>query len=542
MCCNRAIYSNIQCEKMHHKFYSTSDDQANNDEFKQANNMHDGKQRVMVSNLQRKIHKKFLQQMQKDDSIFQLCKEELGIDKSFFTKTFSQFITYFDEELISLKSVHDALSNTTNNNTIKHNHSTSSHKHAQNEIFVNLYLQYVTRFHENELVDTAQLSNLADMRTPHEWYRETRKLQRKIVFHCGPTNSGKTFHAFERLSQAKSGCYLAPLRLLATEGYVKLKQLGVACSLITGDYQVIDENATHVAATVEMANIYKPVEVCVIDEIQMIEDFDRGASWTRAFLGMQAEEIHVCGEERTATLLQELCKDTGDELTIKTYKRLTPLRIQEQSINSNLNSVREGDAIVCFSRRDIFKFKQEIESSTKYRVAVVYGGLPPHVRIQQAQLFNDKNSQYDVLVATDAIGFGLNLNIRRIIFSTMSKFDGYQERLLEPSQVRQIAGRAGRYLTRFPDGEVTSFRESDRTLIHRAFQMQLPAIKTAGLRPSADQLESFSQEFPQELKFSELLNKFEDFTTFDDKYFMCSFDSQKQVADLIQDIALGAYI
>lgn len=288
-----------------------------------------------------------------------------------------------------------------------------------------------------------------------------------------------------------------------------------------------------------MANLNKPVDVCVIDEVQFIEDQDRGAAWTRALLGIQAQEVHVCGEERTEMLLRQMCHDTGEEFHVHRYQRLTPLTIQDSSIHSDLSNIREGDAIVCFSRKDIFTLKQKIESSTKYRVAVVYGGLPPHVRIQQATLFNKPNSEYDVLVATDAIGFGLNLNIRRVIFSTLSKYDGYQERLLEPAQIRQIAGRAGRYLSRFPNGEVTAFREKDRQLIQKAFEVDIPDIEAAGLRPSVEQLMEFAREFPDGYRFSELLSRFEKLTTCDDKYFMCNFDDQKEVANLIHRIPLG---
>lgn len=156
----------------------------------------------------------------------------------------------------------------------------------------------------------------------------------------------------------------------------------------------------------------------------MIGSEDRGWAWTRALLGIRAKEIHVCGEERAISLLSNICKELGESIEVRTYKRLTKLNILKKSIDSDLSKLRKGDCVVTFSRRNVFQLKAEIEKMTRLRCAVVFGGLPPETRLDQARLFNNPDSKYDVLVATDAIGFGLNLNIRRIVFHGLRKFDG----------------------------------------------------------------------------------------------------------------------
>ena len=252
---------------------------------------------------------------------------------------------------------------------------------------------------------------LADLRYPVEWYPATRSIQRQLHLHVGPTNSGKTYHALKRLEQVKSGIYAGPLRLLAHEVYTRLNARGIPCNLITGDEQQINEvdDVRMNSCTVEMVPINSEAEVAVIDEIQMIGNEERGWAWTQALLGLQAKEIHLCGEERTVPLIRELAAAMGDKLEVHHYERLSPLKTMNTSLNGNLNTLRKGDCVVVFSRFAIHAMKKEIEKITKKRVAVIYGSLPPETRAQQAKLFNDPNNDYDILVASDAIGMGLNL-------------------------------------------------------------------------------------------------------------------------------------
>ena len=260
-------------------------------------------------------------------------------------------------------------------------------------------------------VDIENQEKLADLRYPVEWYPATRAVQRKMVLHVGPTNSGKTYHALKRLEQADTGIYAGPLRLLAHEVYTRLNAKGKNCDLITGDERIVQEGggAQMKSCTVEMVPLNTDVDVAVVDEIQMIGHRERGWAWTQALLGLKAKEIHLCGEERSVPLIRELAASMGDRIEIHTYKRLSPLETMSTSLRRRLRDLRKGDCVVVFSRVGIHVMKQEVEKITQKRVAVVYGSLPPEIRAQQAKLFNDPDNDYDILVASDAIGMGLNL-------------------------------------------------------------------------------------------------------------------------------------
>jgi ATP-dependent RNA helicase SUPV3L1/SUV3 len=260
------------------------------------------------------------------------------------------------------------------------------------------------------------------MQNPAEWHGPARSARRRIIFHVGPTNSGKTYRALQALAASRVGVYAGPLRLLAFEIYDRLNKglipptgadpQGIyprPCNLVTGEEQRIAPDATLSSSTIEMLALNVKYDVAVIDEIQMIADEQRGSAWTNALLGLTADEIHVCGEESAVPLVQQLLADTGDEISVNRYQRLSPLQVATQSMESNWADIRRGDCIVAFSRRDIFAFKQFIEQKTGLRCAVAYGKLPPEIRAEQALLFNKPDGDYPVIVASDAIGMGLNL-------------------------------------------------------------------------------------------------------------------------------------
>ncbi|KAG9954004.1 P-loop containing nucleoside triphosphate hydrolase protein, partial [Aureobasidium melanogenum] len=290
---------------------------------------------------------------------------------------------------------------------------------------------------------------LADLRYPTEWYPATRTIHRTIHLHVGPTNSGKTYHALQRLEQAETGVYAGPLRLLAHEVYTRLNAKGKQCMLITGEEKRAPDDdslaADITSCTVEMMPLNKDVDVAVIDEIQMIGNAERGWAWTQAVLGVKAREVHLCGETRTVPLIRELCASIGEKLVVHEYERLSPLKMADKSLQGSLKKLRKGDCIVSFSVMGIHALRKSIEQSTGRKVATVYGSLPPETRAQQARLFNDPDNDYDFLVASDAIGMGLNLSIKRVIFESSSKYDGFRQRTLAVPDIKQIAGRAGRY-------------------------------------------------------------------------------------------------
>lgn len=271
-----------------------------------------------------------------------------------------------------------------------------------------------SRFSQSDLKNQKAL---ADLRYPWEWYARTRERRRTVHLHVGPTNSGKTYHALKRLEDAETGCYAGPLRLLAHEVYTRLNAKGKACTLVTGDEfrlppDWIDNDLPSMhSSTVEMIPFGAKLQVVVIDEIQMIADKDRGWAWSEAFLGINAKEIHVCGEDRAVPLITELTKLLGDDLKIHRYERLNPLEMYPNSLRGNLKGLQKGDCVVSFTILGIHALRTQIERATGKRCAVVYGSLPPETRAQQARLFNDLNNDYDFLVASDAIGMGLNLSV-----------------------------------------------------------------------------------------------------------------------------------
>lgn len=266
-----------------------------------------------------------------------------------------------------------------------------------------------------------------------------RALKRTIRFHVGPTNSGKTYDALKRLQNASTGYYLAPLRLLALEGYEKLKGEGVPVSLITGEEEIIDEESTHISSTIEMMNGEVDVDVCVIDEIQMIADRDRGWAWANALMGIPAKEVILTGSVNALDAVEQLCEYLGEPLEVVYFERKNALSMMEHP--TPIKKIKPQTAVVAFSRRDVLSLKQQL--SQEYSVSVVYGNLSPEVRREEARRFREGESQ--ILVSTDAIAMGLNLPIKTLLFAKDNKFDGLRRRELLPTEVLQIAGRAGRY-------------------------------------------------------------------------------------------------
>ncbi|KAK5625020.1 hypothetical protein RRF57_000736 [Xylaria bambusicola] len=415
-----------------------------------------------------------------------------------------------------------------------------------------------SKFPKN-IIDTHQ--KIADMRFPYEWYPATRALQRTIHLHVGPTNSGKTYNALKALENAKSGIYAGPLRLLAHEVYTRFMAKGKTCALITGEEQRIPQGADSyfISCTVEMTPVNEPVDVAVIDEIQMIGDSDRGWAWTQAFLGVQAKELHLCGEERTVELIQSFCATLGDECIVHRYQRLSGLETMDESLNGKLTNLQKGDAVVAFSRIELHSLKRSIENQTGKRCAIIYGSLPPETRAQQAALFNDPDNDYDYLVASDAIGMGLNLEIRRVVFLTTTKRDAVSYRQMSVSELKQIGGRAGRFRTANqairaatkgtqtaepkPSGPglVTAMEDEDLAVVIQAFDTEAEPIKTAGIQAPAAAIERFSAYFPPNTPLSFMLVRLRDIAKLSSRFHLCHLKEMLAVADLIQPFPMSIY-
>ncbi|KAI1481613.1 hypothetical protein K445DRAFT_313807 [Daldinia sp. EC12] len=408
---------------------------------------------------------------------------------------------------------------------------------------------------------------IADFRFPYEWFPATRAMQRTIHLHVGPTNSGKTYNALKALENSKSGIYAGPLRLLAHEVYTRFTAKGKKCALVTGEEQRIPEGEDNFfrSCTVEMTPLNLPVDVAVIDEIQMIGDVERGWAWTQAVLGVQAKEVHLCGEERAVDLIQSLCASTGDKCVITRYNRLSPLQTMDHSLGNYAN-LEKGDAVIAFSRVGIHAIKNQIEKLTGRRCAMVYGSLPPETRAQQASLFNDPDNDYDYLVASDAIGMGLNLEIKRIIFEQLHKRIKTTYKQITTSEIKQIGGRAGRYRTArqanqsesatdangneetgtppqkpAQPGLVTTLDKADLPVLQKAFMSEPEPITSAGIQPPPAVIERFSSYFPPNTPFSYIVNRLRDIAQLSPRFHLCSLKEMLAVADLIQPYPMSVY-
>ncbi len=296
-------------------------------------------------------------------------------------------------------------------------------------------------------------------------------LKRRFILHVGPTNSGKTYDAIQALMRAGSGAYLGPLRLLALEMFDKLNANGCPCSLLTGEEQELVPGAQHVASTIELCDLRRRYDVAVIDEAQLVADPFRGSHWTRAILGVDAAEVHVCLAPEALGIIEWLVKGIGADYELVRHERLCPLEYAGHL--RGLRGVQPGDALITFSRKSVLGLSAELEKRG-VRTSVIYGALPPQSRREEVRKF--ASGETSVVVATDAIGMGVSLPIRRVVFCDTQKYDGSVRRRLTPVEVRQIAGRAGRYGI-YDKGEVLSLVDDD--VVEKG--LSLKPRETAGL-------------------------------------------------------------
>eukprot|EP01059_Diplonema_ambulator_P013091 TRINITY_DN23615_c0_g1_i2.p1 TRINITY_DN23615_c0_g1~~TRINITY_DN23615_c0_g1_i2.p1 ORF type:complete len:663 (+),score=236.70 TRINITY_DN23615_c0_g1_i2:36-1991(+) len=407
---------------------------------------------------------------------------------------------------------------------------------SSEEILEEFYKIFADWFYRHEA------PRYSDMHRPWEWFPKARYMRRRIYFHAGPTNSGKTHDSLERMMKARSGVYCAPLKLLAAQVCEKVNANGVPCELVIGDEVIFNGSGEFISCTVEMAPLDETIDVGIIDEIQMIGDKERGWAWTRALLGLPAREIHLCGEPRAIPVIKKLLRCTGEEdsLRVQWHTRLVPLKITEP-LSGDLRKVERGDCIVCFSRKQVYSIKSQVEELRPgMKVNIVYGALPHEVREAQTQSFNKVgDGENTVLVATDAIAFGLNLNIRRIIFTTVSKYTQGTMRNLTPAQVLQIGGRAGRANCAFADcGYVTTLHNRDSAYVKKAFEQGAgDLIQKAGLIPTAEILGVY-WNLHQDLKsYYDLLKLFIKEVETEENFFVCDMTRQMlPIAEMMEGL------
>ncbi|MCW2636023.1 MAG: putative helicase [Blastococcus sp.] len=261
----------------------------------------------------------------------------------------------------------------------------------------------------------------------------------EVVFHLGPTNSGKTHDSLVALAKNGSGVYAAPLRQLAHEAYARLSAQLPAGSvgLSTGEEE-IDPDAKIVCCTVEKAPMRG--DLLVLDESHWVADPDRGHHWARLVLTGDYREMHLISAAEAYLLLKPLVAD-AKKLTVVNHKRLSRLDVLRTPVRPD--AVRPQTLVVAFSRKAVYAVAAALDPARPGKVGVLYGALPPATRRDVIERFT--SGETEVLVTTDVIGHGINVPATTVLFAETTKFDGVERRPLRTWETAQIAGRAGRY-------------------------------------------------------------------------------------------------
>lgn len=264
-------------------------------------------------------------------------------------------------------------------------------------------------------------------------------MKQEILAILGPTNTGKTFLAIERMLEHENGVIGFPLRLLAREVYDKVvEKIGAShVALVTGEEKIIPPKADYYLCTVESMPQDINFEFAAIDEIQMCADPERGHIFTDRLLNYRGDKLTMfLGSDTIKKLISYLVPETEfiyrerlSKLTYSGFKKIS--RIKPRS------------AIIAFSVDDVYALAEFVRRQ-KGGAAVVMGSLSPKTRNSQVEIY--QSGDVDFLIATDAIGMGINMDIDNVYFSGLKKYDGKQIRNLRDSEIGQISGRAGRYM------------------------------------------------------------------------------------------------
>ena len=261
---------------------------------------------------------------------------------------------------------------------------------------------------------------------------------KRIIALLGPTNTGKTFVAIEKMLEFNSGIFGLPLRLLAREVYDKcVEKVGVEqVALITGEEKIIPGSANYFICTVESMPKDKDVDFVAIDEIQMCADRERGHIFTERLLEARGSKLTMfLGSQ----VMENIINDLVENVEFEKKERFSKL---SYSGIKKISRLDRKVAIIAFSIEEVYAIA-ELVRRQKGGAAVIMGSLSPKTRNSQVGLY--QSGDVDYLIATDAIGMGLNMDINEIYFSNLKKFDGKKTRRLNLIEMSQIAGRAGRY-------------------------------------------------------------------------------------------------
>ncbi len=261
----------------------------------------------------------------------------------------------------------------------------------------------------------------------------------KINAVLGPTNTGKTFLAIETMLSFNSGMIGFPLRLLAREVYDKIirKIPEDKVALITGEEKIIPANSKYFLCTVESMPVDKSLEFVAIDEIQMCADHERGHIFTDRLLNLRGEKLTMFMGSNT---IKNILTNLNEDIEFINKPRLSKLTYAG---HKKISRIERKSAIIAFSAEEVYGIA-ELVRRQKGGAAIVMGSLSPKTRNAQVELY--QSGDVDYLVATDAIGMGINMDLDNVYFSNLKKFDGKKLRRLNLAEIGQISGRAGRYL------------------------------------------------------------------------------------------------
>ena len=299
----------------------------------------------------------------------------------------------------------------------------------------------------------------------------------KIIALLGPTNTGKTYVAIEKMLEFKTGIFGFPLRLLAREVYDKCvdKVGSEKVALITGEEKIIPSTACYFICTVESMPKDKIVDFIAIDEIQMCADRERGHIFTERLLELRGTKLTMfLGSQVMAKIIRELVDNVEFE-NKERYSKLSYSGIKK------ISRLERKVAIIAFSIEEVYAIA-ELVRRQKGGAAVIMGSLSPKTRNSQVGLY--QSGDVDYLIATDAIGMGLNMDINEIYFSNLKKFDGKKTRRLNLIEMSQIAGRAGRYKNDGGFGTTGDCETLNSDEIEKIEKHQLPDTKTIYWRNS----------------------------------------------------------
>jgi len=291
----------------------------------------------------------------------------------------------------------------------------------------------------------------------------------RVAAILGPTNTGKTHYAMERMLAYESGMIGFPLRLLARENYQRaVAKKGVkAVALITGEEKIVPPGARYFMCTVEAMPVTLALEFLAIDEIQMCSDAERGHIFTDRLLHARGSvETLFLGADTVAGVLKKLVPG----ITFETRPRLSQLKYSGPQKIANLP---KRSAIVAFSATDVYALAETVRRYSG-GAAVVLGALSPKTRNAQVEMY--QQGDVDYLVATDAIGMGLNMDVDHVAFSALGKFDGRRHRALNAAEIAQIAGRAGRHMNDGSFGPTGALAPFDADIVARIENHEFPPL------------------------------------------------------------------